>query len=437
MNPLEPSRSSRPLRGLLPLAAWLVLAPFPASGQGLQDDADVEWLSAEFSTPAAFAENTFGLNPESEEVRDFARTWSLRQHLPDPGDQGDNNSCVSWTCCYGLLSYLARDHFDPPQVVPCEPMFMHHWLVMEGRSIPDLVRNGIQDRYTKFSAAFRCIEEHGGLEFGQHPDFKIFPDTDTLNRAAIRKISLNRKRIGTENIVFDIKKEIWKQRQPVPAGFRVDESFRNVQGPAFEQRTRTVPPETPAADPETVLVWRGTGAAGERIDKHAMLIIGYDDSISAFEVMNSWGTDWGNEGYIWVDYKFLADQGGDTDSFQDNPCCIYAFRYVIEKPLEDPDTGWARLVDPAGHINFAGITDPEKVTRGQVLELKPNPGQLAIRKAVVPLPGAGGHAILTAYGTIASIKTGDKLQVLDMQVVKGIAGATQYWIKGKRVGHQP
>jgi hypothetical protein len=35
---------------------------------------------------------------------------------------------------------------------------------------------------------------------------------------------------------------------------------------------------------------------------HAMLVAGYDDSRQAFEVMNSWGTGWGNKGFAWISY---------------------------------------------------------------------------------------------------------------------------------------
>ncbi len=35
---------------------------------------------------------------------------------------------------------------------------------------------------------------------------------------------------------------------------------------------------------------------------HAILIVGWDDSKQAFLVKNSWGTDWGMDGYCWVKY---------------------------------------------------------------------------------------------------------------------------------------
>ena len=35
---------------------------------------------------------------------------------------------------------------------------------------------------------------------------------------------------------------------------------------------------------------------------HAIIIVGWDDSKNAYLVKNSWGTYWGEQGYVWVDY---------------------------------------------------------------------------------------------------------------------------------------
>jgi hypothetical protein len=39
-----------------------------------------------------------------------------------------------------------------------------------------------------------------------------------------------------------------------------------------------------------------------------MCVVGYDDSKfgGAFEIMNSWGTDWGDKGFIWIRYNDFA-----------------------------------------------------------------------------------------------------------------------------------
>lgn len=50
-------------------------------------------------------------------------------------------------------------------------------------------------------------------------------------------------------------------------------------------------------------------SAGELYGWHAQCIVGYDDNkpthdgVGAFRVVNSWGTDWGNNGYYWMSYE--------------------------------------------------------------------------------------------------------------------------------------
>jgi C1A family cysteine protease len=60
---------------------------------------------------------------------------------------------------------------------------------------------------------------------------------------------------------------------------------------------------------------------------HAMVLVGYDDlkgTGGAFRVRNSWGTNWGDKGSIWVDYDFFVKD-----------FCKYAF--VGQNPNSPPD----------------------------------------------------------------------------------------------------
>lgn len=59
---------------------------------------------------------------------------------------------------------------------------------------------------------------------------------------------------------------------------------------------------------------------------HAMGIVGYDDSKNggSFEIINSWGTSWGKDGYTWMRYS-------DFDFF-----CLYAFE-LIDVSIKDPN----------------------------------------------------------------------------------------------------
>jgi hypothetical protein len=53
-----------------------------------------------------------------------------------------------------------------------------------------------------------------------------------------------------------------------------------------------------------------SGARGALLFGHAMVIVGYNDTISlnahtgGFKVLNSWGTSWGQSGYVWIAYDW-------------------------------------------------------------------------------------------------------------------------------------
>jgi len=54
-------------------------------------------------------------------------------------------------------------------------------------------------------------------------------------------------------------------------------------------------------------IWNSLGTM---VTTHAFVLVGYDDSKNAFKILNSWGTSWGDSGYLWVDYNFLSQVAG-------------------------------------------------------------------------------------------------------------------------------
>jgi hypothetical protein len=48
---------------------------------------------------------------------------------------------------------------------------------------------------------------------------------------------------------------------------------------------------------------------------HHVVIVGYDDTIEAFKVMNSWGAGWGQGGMIWISYKLFQDSHFSSNAF--------------------------------------------------------------------------------------------------------------------------
>ena len=40
---------------------------------------------------------------------------------------------------------------------------------------------------------------------------------------------------------------------------------------------------------------------------HAVAVVGFDDKKKYFIVRNSWGTEWGDEGYFYMPYEFILN----------------------------------------------------------------------------------------------------------------------------------
>jgi len=55
------------------------------------------------------------------------------------------------------------------------------------------------------------------------------------------------------------------------------------------------------------------GADESLLGGHALMAVGYDDSSAQFIVRNSWGIDWGIEGYCTMPYAYLASQDLTSD----------------------------------------------------------------------------------------------------------------------------
>lgn len=46
---------------------------------------------------------------------------------------------------------------------------------------------------------------------------------------------------------------------------------------------------------------------------HAVLAVGYDDTVKRFNIRNSWGASWGQEGYCTMPYDYLTNRDLSDD----------------------------------------------------------------------------------------------------------------------------
>ena len=111
---------------------------------------------------------------------------------------------------------------------------------------------------------------------------------DDINAAKYRIGSYRTFDSDTTEDVYQIKQYLATMQQPVLIGMDVYESF---ESPVVAQ-TGIVP--IPNKDTEKYM------------GGHAVLIVGYDDSMQMFIVRNSWGEKWGDKGYFYLPYNFLT-----------------------------------------------------------------------------------------------------------------------------------
>jgi C1A family cysteine protease len=80
-------------------------------------------------------------------------------------------------------------------------------------------------------------------------------------------------------------KTMLASKHPVITTIVADNSFVNA-GPGFIWKTNS-----------------GSGALA-----HIIIICGYDDAKHAYKIMNSWGADWGDAGFSWIDYDLFPKE---------------------------------------------------------------------------------------------------------------------------------
>jgi len=235
---------------------------------------------------------------------------SLEQYAPPRQQQGSQGSCVGWASAYAARTILqAKATGGDPEQLAFSPSYLYNQIRLEG----------CQGAY--MLDAMRTMKQNGALPFRQfaydESSCAQTPSSSEIAKARAYSISgynrlTNGPRDYTPNILA-IKQNL-AQGAPVVIGMMVGGSFMS----------RMVGQD----------MWRPTSSDYYQrgFGGHAMCVIGYDDNYEggAFQIMNSWGEKWGNQGNCWVKYpdfmKFTkeayglfpltATEKGQSDKFE-------------------------------------------------------------------------------------------------------------------------
>lgn len=214
-------------------------------------------------------------NPLPEQV-------NLQRFAPAVGNQGEQGSCVAWSSAYAARTVLEASRTGVPgEQIKYSPAFLYNQIGLDG----------CQGSY--ILNAMEYMTRQGSVAYDKFPysdqDCTRQPDQTLVREAAQNKMrGFNRLSQGDRNDAINIRaiRENLAQGAPVVIGMMVGQSFmQNMMGKDVW---------IPEAGDDQMMGFGG----------HAMCVVGYDDKKygGSFLIMNSWGPEWGNNGFAWVRY---------------------------------------------------------------------------------------------------------------------------------------
>lgn len=208
---------------------------------------------------------------------------SLERFAPSRRHQGSQGSCVGWASAYGARTILqAQVTGQDPNTQAFSPAYLYNQIAL----------SGCQGAY--MLEAMKTMQANGNLPFEEfrYDERTCSREPSSSQKQAGTRYSIrgfDRLTVGTTNYKPDITgiKQHLAQGYPVVIGMMVGGTFMSSMVAQSDwQPTRRD--------------YSMSGYGG-----HAMCLIGYDDSRrgGSFQIMNSWGERWGDQGIAWVTYR--------------------------------------------------------------------------------------------------------------------------------------
>ena len=234
--------------------------------------------------------------------------FSLKKYCPTPKLQ-QFSDCVGWATTYAartILFAIQNEQTDKFKIT--EEAFAPSFTYGQIKLNP---ADNACSQGTYIESGIKLLKNTGSLKFKDF-EYVCSPviNTQDFSKASVNKIK-NYKRLTEGNnpdkklMIESIKKSI-SEKRPVVIALEVYESFQN--------------PENSGSPSD---LW--SGKKDKKQGKHAIVVVGYDDKKygGAFELMNSWGTYWGSQGFMWVKYADFAEVTHEAyemiDSETNNP----------------------------------------------------------------------------------------------------------------------
>ena len=272
--------------------------------------------------------------------------YSLRKYAPLPGHQGTTNSCVGWAVGYAAMTIhqaIQSNTTDKEAITAnaFSPSFIFNQINQgqcNGALITDalvLLKNKGDCRLVTFSnARDNCVR---------------LPDTKALEEATQFKIKdFASPFYNTDAPAVKIEQTIQSilHDNPLIVVFQVTKSFRNIE---IGQT-----------------IWKPNSTETKELTGHAMVVTGFNKKLRRFELMNSWGTNWGEQGFIWISFDDFAKHA------------LYGFQLLPDNwhPVYQPDQ--LPMVDQQPTNSMSGnlfvLSSPPSDESSEAVSFQSEPG---------------------------------------------------------------
>lgn len=207
---------------------------------------------------------------------------SLLRFAPARQNQGQQGSCVAWSSAYAAHTIAqAASSGENPNQTAFSPAFLYNQIGLDGCQGSYIIR--AMEYMSKRGSVVMDKFPYTDQDCQRQPDRQLIEDASQHRIHGFNRLTANE---GTEQINIRAIKEHLAKDAPVVIGMMVGQSFmQSMMGQEVW---------IPAAGDESQM-----GMGG-----HAMCVIGYDDRKygGSFQIMNSWGPEWGVDGVAYVRY---------------------------------------------------------------------------------------------------------------------------------------
>lgn len=248
-------------------------------------------------------------------------SYSLVPYCPKAGDQGYYGTCTCWAAVYAARTIAeAVNHGWTDKEHVTDEAFSPIYIYAKTKKQSDSnCQKGVH-----ISDALEALKCNGSPKLDSFDPKCAMPDelvgrTDLANEAGKYKIenyhTLFSIRCNDKNLKTSMVRKAISEKRPVVIAMWLDEASFNKTKDLLDLQGVSGNFPTKNDDIEGY---------------HAMCVVGYDDNRygGAFQILNSWGADWGEKGFFWAKYEDFARSVDQAFDFYVAPTA---------KPLPEPE----------------------------------------------------------------------------------------------------